>query len=338
MRNSFALRSRGVAIIGAALALGLSVGTARAVRADDKAVAQVNGEAITMTDFMARLQRIRGQDFIASYNPLQIRTESAGMLVMNSMINETLILQLSAKEKVSPTDADIADEWDTLKVQASVKDALAKHIVTEAELKRDLLVQMARFKLVTKGTVVTPEEVQTYYDMHKADYTTPEIWGLSAIRTSQEADIPKIQSALKLGTPFVDVVKTYSEDERTKAQGGDLGKISAEDPALPESIRTAVKGLKIGDVTSPIPIDFDAGPEKGKVKVYWFVRLNFETPKSVTPFDQVKTQVRRLAMVAKAGPTSADSRIKDFRLKSAIKIDLPGYESLLNPPSSAGAK
>ena len=313
-------------VLAALLLVG--IGTARAE--DDTTVATINKETITEIEFFVRLQRVRGQDFLLQTTPPSIRTESCGYIVLNSLINERLILQLAAKEKRLPTDAEVNAELENIKKQPNAVEALKNQTVTEDQLKYDIRVQKSHLNLAINGATVTPDEVKQFYEKNIKNYTNPERWSLSAIRTSKLEDIPKIQTALQSGKSFAETARQYSEDDRSNKTGGAIGIFYADDTHLPEEIRTAVKKLNVGDVTPPIPIDFDPGEGKDKIHVYWLIKLMVRDVQSVRPFETVKTQAERLALLEKGGGIkAADEKITAFRDASDLKINLPGYDGLL---------
>jgi parvulin-like peptidyl-prolyl isomerase len=302
--------------------------TVTPVCAEDKAVASVNGDAITESEFYARLEHLRGQDFLLPTNPPTLRQETAGTITLNLLINQRIVLQTAAKHNVSPTDAEMAAEMANVMKQDAVKKALSEKSVSENDLKTDVRVQLARFKLATSAVTVSDTEVDDWYRKHIANYTVPEKWKLSVIRTSKFEDIPKIQAEIK-NISFSAAAKEYSEDTRTKAQGGSMGIIFATDMGLPDSIRAAIKRANVGEVTPPIEIEFDDAGKK--IKVWWLLKLEQRDAEVVHPLTEVKLQVQRLSLLEKAGGMKvADDKIEEFRKKADLKISLPGYEALAN--------
>ncbi|HLK56234.1 MAG TPA: peptidyl-prolyl cis-trans isomerase [Chthonomonadaceae bacterium] len=308
------------------------LGAATPVSAQDKPVATINGEAINSSEFYQRLEHMHGKDFliqISPNSPPSVRGETAGFLAMNLLINQHVILQLAAKNSTLPTDEEINAELALMTKQDEIKNALKDHQITEEELKTDLRVTLGRFKLATKGVTVTDAEVEEWYMKHKANYTLPERWGLSAIMTTKMEDLPKIQGAIK-ELSFAIAAHNYSEDTRTKEQGGKLGTFYAANNGLPEAIQTMVRKLNVGDVTSPIEVEFEQGGKK--IKVWWIVKLDQRDPEIVRPYTEVKQEARQLAMIEKAGGfKAADDKIAEFRKQADIKINLAGYDALLNP-------
>jgi len=206
---------------------------------------------------------------------------------------------------------------------------LAKHDYTEEMLKQDIRVQGARFKLATVGVKVTPDEVEKYYKAHIADYTTPELLGLSIIWTSNVDTQAKIDADLKAGKSFADTAKLYSEDLTSRDKGGEKPPIYASDPGLPAPIRDAVKLMKPGEVSPAVKLETDRGAGKPKLVTWWRILLRSREPENVRPLADIRSGVERLATIEKAGGLqTGDKKIADLRSQSEIKISLPGYESL----------
>ena len=316
----------------ALISLVMIMGADHARAEGDKVVATVNNEAITEGDFYNRLQKVKGADFLVQGNPPGMRQENAGYIILNSMINERLILQLAAKNNLTPIAAELDVDLVPLLKQENIIQAIANHLVTANELKYDITVQHARYNLATNRQTVTPAEVEAFYNDNIDIYKSPERWVLSAIRTTKIDDAAKVTTELKDGKSFEETARTYSEDERTRATGGKIGVFDATDKSLPEDIKRAVRDLKVGEITNPIGIQFDNGTTKRLV--YWIVKLMDRQMASQRQLADVRHQVERLATLKKVGGLeTGDKKIADFRKSSDVKINLPGYDALLNPPA-----
>ena len=267
---------------------------------------------------------MRGQDFIASVSPLQVRPEFAGLLMLNDLINKRLILQWAAKTKDLPTDAEINEELAALEKQPNAQQAIAAHLISEDTLRYDLRVQRARFNIATAALSLTPAELDAYYQKNAARYGTPERWGLGAIRTVKRVNLLKIEESLRAGKPFNEVAKQFSDDPASKDKGGDLGVINATDPGLPAPLRDAVKKLKTGEVSPPVKVTFPQG------SVWYFMRLTSREPAVTPPLASIRKAVEQQALLERAkGYTEADRKITEFRQSAKIEINLPGYQGLL---------
>ena len=307
------------------------IGPARAQT--DGSVATVNGEAIPASEFYERVQRVNVRDFIISANPLTVRTQTAGQVLLDQMINERLTLQWATKTNQMPTDADVAAEVAHAKTQPQIQQALAAHQMSEDFLKSSIRYQKARFNLATTAASVSPQEVEKYYKDHIAAFTQPERLTLEGFSTTKQADVAKIQADIKAGKSFADVLQAYAQDPNIKARKGAMGTFTTTDQTMPVPIREAAVILKEGQTSPPVKIEVDPGGGKPKVGVWWFLRMAHREPSTVQPFAAVKAQAEQAALLERAGGIQvADKKISDFRQLSDIKINLPGYDSLLPKP------
>lgn len=338
MKTQHQSRRRSLVRGAGAFALGLVLmggAAGRAQNSGDKIALTVNGEIVTEVEYFDRMQRLRAQDFIVTLTPLQVISDTAGQLTVNRLINERLIMQWAVKTNQMPSDAEVESEIENLKKLPDVAKALEAKTVTEELLRYSVRVERARFNIATTAASVSPQEVEAFYKARIADFTTPERWSLAIIRTAKPGDLPKIQAELKAGKPFADVAKTYSDDERTKNQGGQLPVLSAKNNTLPPIIRDAAKTLKTGETSAPLKIETEQGMGKPRLALWFFLRMTNKEPEKVRPFAEVKTQCERLALLERAGGyATADKKIADYRKQSQIKVSLPGYESLSTPPKT----
>ncbi len=327
LRNT-ALKHAGIACWPVALFIMITF-TSSFAAAQDKPVATVNGEAISTTEFYNRLQRVKGSDFLLPTNPPTMRTETAGYIVLNSIINERIILQCAAKSSLTATDAEIEAELAPLLKRDNVAKAIKDGSVTADEVKYDLMVQIARFNLATERKLASADEIEKFYKDHIDAYKSPERWGLSAIRVKSLDVANTVVSELKGGKTFEETARAYSVDDRTRATGGKIGVFDADDKNLPVELRKAVAPLQNGQYTQPIGTQFDAGDGAGKQLVYWIIKVTAKSPATQRGFDEVKDQIARLAAIQKVGGMQkADDRIAEFRKAADVKINLAGYDGL----------
>ncbi len=297
----------------------------------DNVVLNVNGDSVSASEFLNRLQRIGAQDFIVSMNPVQMRPEVAGQIVMNNLINEHLLLQWASKTTNLPKDAEVNEEVNRIKKQPNIQQAITSGFITESDLKYEVIIEKSRFNVATNSASLAPADAENYYKAHSANYITPERWGLAILRTSKLTDIPKIQAAFTSGKSFADVAALYSEDIRTKENGGRLPLINAKNNGLPPAIQSVVQTIKLGEVSAPIKLDMDVGPGKPKSSIWFFVKLISKEAEVVHPFSEVKAQVERTALLERAGGYQvAEKKIADFRKQAVIKISIPGYQNFIS--------
>ena len=299
---------------------------------NDQIAAIVNGDNITVSDWINKMQSLRAQDFIASTSPLQFKNETAGQIALQSLIFVKLLYQFAQKTSLMPTEADIDSDMKIAEQNPSIAQALASKQLTDQQLKEQVKFERTLYNVATVNERCTPDEVKEYYDKHPEKWGTPETWRLSMIQLSNETDANKAMEKLKAGTPFATVASEMSVDAATKAKGGDVGYVVASNPNLPQFIKDAVSKLKVGEFSPVLKVVVNGQT------VYYIIQLVSKKEMTVLPFNQVEPQVERMALLAKAGGMSAvQKKIADFQKVSSIVISLPGYQQMM-PSSSAQTK
>lgn len=111
---------------------------------------------------------------------------------------------------------------------------------------------------------VSDADIARYYSAHAAEFNSPESVRASEIFTRDETKAKKASAEAKAHAgpagadvrAFRDLVATYSEDEATKSQGGDLGFVSHGMTNLPKPVVDAAFALtSVGDVSKPVSVN-----------------------------------------------------------------------------------
>jgi parvulin-like peptidyl-prolyl isomerase len=134
----------------------------------------------------------------------------------------------------------------------------------------------AEYLEAASSMTVTPEEIEKYYNEHKEPFRRIKVSGIKVafgapapaadgnssvnasripkkVLTEEEAKdkAEKLVAQLRAGADFAKLVQTESDDEASKAKGGDLGVWKMTDN-VPDLLRGAVLGLKEGEASDPI--------------------------------------------------------------------------------------
>ncbi len=92
--------------------------------------------------------------------------------------------------------------------------------ITPEDLKYQVTIDLARFKLATEGIIVTDQEIQTEYDNKKSTiYTTPKLVTIRYIVVAGDEDKAAVDADLAAGKDFKDVATNRSIDI-SKLSGG----------------------------------------------------------------------------------------------------------------------
>lgn len=162
-------------------------------------------------------------------------------------------------------------------------------------------------------------EIQSYYDQHQDQFTQPQRNRFSVIQTKTEADAKAALDELNKGTDFATVAKEKSTDIISAKNGGDMGWL--EEGTTPDELKNA--GLK------------EKGQLSGVIKSsvgYLVVRLDDITPATTKPLADVRDDIAAKVKQEKAldGFYALQQKVSD-----AASND---NESLAGAEQAAGAK
>ncbi|MCK7458182.1 SurA N-terminal domain-containing protein [Idiomarina aminovorans] len=160
---------------------------------------------------------------------------------------------------------------------------------------------------------ISEEEVREYYEQRQQQYTTEEERRISHILIEFDTENAKEQaeqalSELEQGANFAEVAKTYSDDTFSAEQGGDLDWI--ESGMMDEDFDAAAFELeRVGDLSGIVETSFG----------YHIIKLTDLREGAVTPFSEVKEEVRQQLLTEKA-----EDRYFDMQQKLAeISFEQP---------------
>ena len=179
------------------------------------------------------------------------------------------------REKVTLGDADIAAHFEANK---------ESYRVAERRKIRYALVDTAELR---KRVVVLPGEVEKYYRDNEQQWTTPEQVRASHIlletEGNDEAAVKKEAEALvkkiRGGADLAALARTRSDDEQSKAQGGDLDYFGRG--RMVKEFEEAAFTLPVGEVSDPVKTTFG----------YHIIKVTDKKPESRRSLDDVRQQI-----------------------------------------------
>jgi foldase protein PrsA len=234
----------------------------------------------------------------------QLKTE-----VMQFLIQAEWVQQEAEAQGVKVTDKEIKRSFEDQKKQAfpnekAYEQFLKSSGMTEADIlfrvKLDQLQQKLTQKVTEDAKKVSDEDVQQYYEKNKKRFAQPERRDLLVVLTKTKAKAEQAKRALESGQPWKKVVKQYSIDEASKAQGGKLPAVSKgqNEKAFDE----AIFGARKGEIKGPVKTQFG-----------WYVfEVQKITPASQQSLAESKETIRNL-LRSQGQQKALDAFIKDFR-------------------------
>jgi parvulin-like peptidyl-prolyl isomerase len=223
--------------------------------------------------------------------------------VLVEMVNEELIVQAAEAAKVEVESSEVQSALDEIKQQNNLDDAglstaLAAQGYTLAnykgELRRQLLRLRAGNQLVAPKVNITDEDVRARYDQMarrteqvQAVKLAHMLFKLPEHATEQQLADAKEKASkaiarVKAGEEFAKVCATESDDDSTKATGGELGWFQRGSMANPEW-EPIVFAMEKGDVRGPV-----TGPQGFHVFQVTEIKRS-----DLKPFAEMKDQLQR---------------------------------------------
>ena len=232
--------------------------------------------------------------------------------VMQFLIQSEWVQQEAEAQNVSVSNKEARSSLEEEKKRAFPGDKNGKQYeeflktsgMTEEDVLFRIKLERLQQKLTEKVTKdaknVSDAEVEAYYNKNKKRFAQPERRDLLVVLTKTKAQAEKAKQALEDGKSWKQVVKQYSIDEASKAQGGKLPGVAKgqQEKALDDAIFAARKG----EVRGPVKTQFGW-------QVFQVVKI---TPASQQSLDEAKGTIENL-LRSQGQQKALDRFIKDFR-------------------------
>ncbi len=172
--------------------------------------------------------------------------------------------------------------------------------------KEELMVTMMFEDLVSKETVVTRKDVQTYYQDNLENYKFPEQRRFGIIVANDEATAKEAYDKLLAGMPLQRVAQFYSIDEQTRSNLGESDFLVRG--GQPELDDVGFRLEKVGDISKPFET----------ARGWVVLKLIEKAPERVRSLDEVRNAIESDLKTLKN-----DARLKELmaKWKKDIKIE-----------------
>lgn len=318
-----------IRIVAAAALLLAAVSVARAARVVERVVAVVNDEIILETEMeQAAAPMYRGPDPDSAEGRKQ--WEETKRKALDQMIDGKLVQQQATELKLAVTPEEVDRAIQQVKEQnhlddATFKQALEQQGFTVEGYRKTLKKQILELKVVNTAVrsrvTVSDDEVKTYYKQNEKLVAGDRQSHLRQILVTvpdraSDADVEakkrvatKVMELARGGTSFAELAKQYSDDDGTKASGGDLGWVGKG--VLVDALDEAMAQMEPGDVRGPIRTD------RG-----WVVlQLVERKAADLKPYEEIKEQLRK-QLYDQQVEKAQQSWIKELRKKAHVEVRL----------------
>jgi peptidyl-prolyl cis-trans isomerase SurA len=316
------------------MALALA-GKALPQRADvvDGIAAIVNKDVVTISQ-VRELVGARERSLRDLYRgaELEQKVEEMRISAIKDLIDRQLILQ--EFKKLQEKGASIPEYVIDDRVQAIIRQefggdraAFVRTLQAQGftltrfkEIEREkVIVQAMRQSKVENDFVISPTQIQTYYDKNKSAYATPEQVKLRmiVIREGSSGDVPEVGSKKDLaeeirqkvasGAEFDRMAQMYSEDETTQQAGGDWGWI--ERNTLNQELTNVAFSLRAGEVSPVINIE----------NTYYVIKVEARKNAAIKPITDVRDEIEK-NLIQQERMKAQQRWLETLRQKAYIKI------------------
>ena len=166
--------------------------------------------------------------------------------------------------------------------------------------KKDILASMAIGETV-KGVEVTEEEMKTFYEENSNYFEQGATVSAKHILVKEEAKCQEILEEIVAGKAFEVAAQEYSTCPSGQ-KGGDLGEFGKGQ--MVKEFEEAAFNAEIGQVVGPVATQFG----------YHLIKVEAKNEAAVTPFEEVKEQIRRNLLQQKQNKAYGD-KVAELKAK-----------------------
>jgi peptidyl-prolyl cis-trans isomerase SurA len=309
----------------------------------EEIIARINNSIISLSDLKKSQDQLNAEQ---AKQEAAVPTEGAPKQqdLLRDLIDSKLLSQKADELGIS-ADTDVIKRLDELRKQMHAesmedleKAAQAQGVSFEefkSNLKENILTQKVIQQEVGQHITVSQQEIQEYYNQHKAEMQRPEQVRLSEILVSTQAPAPKQVAGLTMPEPsaedlaaqakvkadalYAQLAKGAKFDELaqknsagpTAAQGGDLEYFKRG--TLSKQLEDQVFDLKPGQFTEPI-----------RTNQGWVIlKVTEHQSEGVPPIKEVEPQIQERLYMSKMQPSLREYLTK---LRENAYIDIKaGY-------------
>ncbi len=225
------LISIGVAIIIAVIVI---------VFTRQEVVASVGDEDITKTELYDYLVDLYGADSL------------------NVLIENKIIEMEANKEKVTVSDKEIQEEYQTYADSYGGEEMLQSVLDQQGMTKKDLEAEIENYfrleGLLKPRIEITDEELQSYFDENKESFKEAEQVEASHILVEDEDTAKKVAEKLADGADFAELAKEYSTDTSNAENGGELGFFAKGD--MVAEFEDKAFSMEKGAISDPVKTEY----------------------------------------------------------------------------------
>ena len=217
-------------------------------KADESAVATVNGKAISEKEFTENY-KVYELMYKQQLGEEALKKTDKDGVSFKDKLKENILEKLIVDELINQYEQTIKNMGG----QEQYEEFLKQQNITDDFIKDSIKKDYKQQKLEEafyKDNKVTEEEIKDFYDANKERLIK---YSLSQIMADNEEDAKKLYDKLEAGEDFAELAKNESSDTYSAANGGNMGEVQAS--TMPEEFLNAVSATEIGSYSKVFKSD-----------------------------------------------------------------------------------
>lgn len=228
----------------------------------NKVAAVVNGQVITMFDLQKEALPELARARLNPNNPAQAKdVDTVFRRVLDMMIMDILIAQEAKRLKATVSQGEVDNELTRMMKMRNLnkkqfEDQLAKQKLSVDTIRKNIEKNLLRQKImgmeVARKVVVRPEEINAYYEAHKANMFDRNGLHMGLLVYPPNVNAASIASQIKSKKISFEQAAAKYSIAPNKNNGGDMGAVEWE--RLNPEWEGRLSKMKPGDVTEPFEL------------------------------------------------------------------------------------
>ncbi|MGQ9456565.1 MAG: peptidyl-prolyl cis-trans isomerase [Armatimonadota bacterium] len=299
------MKARIVLFVSLLVLIFLLSGCGHKVPGIGRTVAEVNGEPISAVVYLDQLNRRFGEE------------------VLRNLIEQKVIVQWAADEKVPPTRKQIMEQIERLKRDGNYDDQV--RLMGEENLWSEIEAVQARINLALKFTKVTEDQIKDAYEAMKQRFVHGRRRQVLVVLNTDSSKLADALKEIREGKDFREVADKYAD--RRFAMGEPIRIwVDLDQPGdMPRAIVEAAGETKVGDVSEVLSFGNQPGSNQ-----YAILKVVREQAKINKPLKEVREEVKSYVALQNSQADPAFIRKLSKRLRDAdIKLNVEQFKSLV---------
>jgi len=286
----------------------------------DEVVAKIDDMTITVSEVARALEKLKSG--IQSEEPINPEQEKQIKLnILQQLIEKKILIKEAESLGITVSKEEIDKEVEAIIGEYPDTDEFNKKVaemnINIEEWKKEIEYQLMLNKLIKsvapKDIVITPEEIERYYNEHRDEFNAPRRVHALQIMVETMAEAEKALKRLAGGEDFSTLAGSISISPDAQ-NGGDLGYFGEEE--MPPDFEI-VFSMKVNDISGIIESPYG---------FHIFKVLDIREAKDMTLDEakpEIESNIRRMKMEEEYG-----TWFKEAMTKVKIEVNIPLLDSI----------